>query len=313
MRGFRLTVLLALWLPLAAYAADRFEMQAQEVAPNVYAVLSGSLDFPSEANQGWNSNLAFIVTDDGVLVFDTGSSEAIGEALRQQIRQVTDAPIRWIINSHAHGDHWMGTAALMEEAGTEVIATTTTRDLIAEGGQGWIDDFNRMTGGAIGSVRVVVPETTIDQDTERSFGGVRTVMLVAEHAHSPGDMALWLPDHQVLLAADAVYEGRLPGTFDADIPGWIDFLHRLEALGAEVVVPGHGNVGDGATLVRQRDFFETVWALAEAGFEAGQLDFEVAETARTEMAHFETYYPDLQEGVGAIVSRAYLQVEATLF
>ncbi|QKT03114.1 MBL fold metallo-hydrolase [Ectothiorhodospiraceae bacterium 2226] len=313
-QGAAVLVLLALSLAVQAKPAtvDDYEMSAQEIAPNVYAVLTPSRDFPSAENLGWNANMAFVVTEEGVLVFDTGSSEVIGEAILRTIRTVTEAPIRWIVNSHSHGDHWLGNAAVAED-GTEILASARTRELIENDGLEWVRRFNDMTEGATGDSRVLPPNVTVSDNSARDFGGVRGEFYLSPHGHSPGDLVLWLPEQRVLLAGDVVYQGRIAGTFDADFQGWIALLEVLEALGAEVVVPGHGDVTEGEAVARQRAYFERLWAVVEEGFDEGLPDFEIAPRVREQMAEFETYYPDLQEGIGASVSHAYLQVEAAAF
>ena len=69
-------------------------MEAAQTAPGVYAVITPTRDLPNTENRGWNSNSAFVVTADGVLLIDSGSSQAIGESLRRVIAGVTSAPGR---------------------------------------------------------------------------------------------------------------------------------------------------------------------------------------------------------------------------
>ncbi|MEQ8574211.1 MAG: hypothetical protein RIB63_09120, partial [Fulvivirga sp.] len=64
------------------------------IAENIYSIVSPSIGLPTPENQGWNSNSHFVVTENGVLLFDTGSSEAIGNKIRKAIQSVTDQPVR---------------------------------------------------------------------------------------------------------------------------------------------------------------------------------------------------------------------------
>ena len=92
-------------------AGETFPMQATQVANNVYAIITPARDYPNPENRGWNSNSAFVVTTEGVLLFDTGTSREIGESIKKVIAAVSSKPVRWIVNSHAHGDHWLGNVA----------------------------------------------------------------------------------------------------------------------------------------------------------------------------------------------------------
>lgn len=145
-----LLLMAAAGLQAAATVGD-YAMKAEQVAEGVYAIVSPAQDFPNAENRGWNSNAAFVVTDEGLLVFDTGSSETIGKALIKTIRGVSDKPIKWVINSHSHGDHWLGNGAFVAENPAEMIASDVAIGLMNKNGFDWVDRFNNMSGGATGT------------------------------------------------------------------------------------------------------------------------------------------------------------------
>jgi cyclase len=291
-----------------------YPLEARSIAENVWAIVSPARGFPDPENRGWNSNAAFVVTGDGVLVFDTGSSEAIGAAMADIIGQITEQPVRWIVNSHPHGDHWMGNASLTN-GDTEVIATPATRDEIRDEHGRWISMFSQMTAGATGDPRVVVPNRTISERTTETFGGVEVELIPLGHAHSREDMVAWLPAQRVLLAADVVYVGTAPGTFDGNLRNWLDAHEVLLALDPQIVVPGHGDVGTREDIEIQKLYFETLWTLTEEGYELGQMDFEITPRIREALqAHgIDQRYVNLDERLGESVSRTYLQVEEAMF
>lgn len=291
-----------------------YPLEAQQVVEGVWAIVSPARVMPNAENRGWTSNVAFVVTGNGVLVFDTGSSEAIGAAMADVIGQITDQSVRWIINSHPHGDHWMGNGALAN-AETEVIATPAARDEIREEHGRWISMFNQMTAGATGEPRVVVPNRTIDELTTESFGGVEVELIPLGHAHSRDDMVAWLPAQRVLLAGDLMFVGTTPGTFDADIRNWRDVHDVLLALDPEYVVPGHGEVGTREDIEIQKLYFETLWNLVEEGYEQGLMDFEISPRIREALREhgIDERYPNLDDRLGESVSRTYLQVEEAMF
>ena len=294
-------------------ASDPFGMQLQELADGVYAIVSPARGFPDADNLGWNSNTAFVVTGEGVLMFDTGSSEQIGQALRAQIRHVTEQPVRWVVNSHVHGDHWLGNSAFMADQPEQIIASDITIELMHEQGAEWLSRFNSMTDGAIGEFELVPARDPVSESVSYQFADLEAYILRSERAHAPGDIALWLPQQRVLLAADVVYTERGPATFDSDVQGWIAMLNEMLALDPQVVVPGHGPVGGREAVENMRDFFQTLWDVVEEGYEAGMMDFEIAAQAREEMVGFEALYPGMSETLGEAVSHVYLQVEAALF
>ncbi|HEY0633907.1 MAG TPA: MBL fold metallo-hydrolase, partial [Gammaproteobacteria bacterium] len=263
-------------------------------------------------NKGWNSNAIFVVTKSGVLVFDTGSSETIGKALLKTIRKVTDKPVRWVINSHGHGDHFLGNAAFAGK-GVEIISSEQVKARIATEGYEWVSRFNTMTEGATGESQVVTPAIAVSKENRRNFGGVEVQVLFSGDAHSPGDIMFWLPGKNVLLTGDVMYTGRAPATFDANAQHWIAALERLHKMQPKVVVPGHGPVGDAQSIADLHDYLSTLWTLVIEGYDVGQADFEMLPAIRDKMARFETKFPGFNERLGESVSHLYLQVEAAAF
>lgn len=297
----------------AAAGVDDYKMKAEKVADGVYAIVSQADDFPNEENKGWNSNTAFVETAEGLLVFDTGSSETIGKALLKTIRTVSDAPIKWVINSHGHGDHWLGNGAFRSEKPEEVIASDVAIGKMKAEGYDWVNRFHNMTGGATGKFEPAPASDAVSEALERDFGGVKVQILFADNSHSPGDIVFWLPQKKVLLTGDTMYTQRPPATFDSDVQSWIAFLGRMEKLGAKVVVPGHGGVAGPESITELRNYFQTLWDLVAEGYDEGKMDYEIAETVREEMSEFEKPYPGMFDRIGESVSHVYLQVEEAMF
>lgn len=307
-----LLLMAAAGLQAAATVGD-YAMKAEQVAEGVYAIVSPAQDFPNAENRGWNSNAAFVVTDEGLLVFDTGSSETIGKALIKTIRGVSDKPIKWVINSHSHGDHWLGNGAFVAENPAEMIASDVAIGLMNKNGFDWVDRFNNMSGGATGTFTPVVAKNAVTQAMGRTFGGVEVQILFSGNSHSPGDIVFWLPQQKVLLTGDTMYTQRPPATFDANVKQWIAFLAEMGALEPQVVIPGHGPVAGAEAIGNLHDYFDTLWAIVEQGFEEGRMDYEIAPTVKEQMKRFEAEYPGLYDRLGESVSHVYLQVEAAMF
>ena len=265
----RLTAFLfiALFWPahaMSAAAPEQYPMSPEEVASGVYAVITPARDFPSPENLGWNANMAFVVTDDGVLVVDTGSSENMGVALRNAIRSVTDLPVRWIVNTHSHGDHWLGNYGFVDDE-PEIMAGSAAIARMEQQARGWIDSFNEMTEGATGDSRTLFPDTAVDESTERVLGGTQVVLLPSGDSHSPGDLAVWLPETRALIAGDVVYTDRAPSVWDGRVAQWIEFMDTLIALEPVVVIPGHGRIEGPETLARLKGYLTALWEGVEEG------------------------------------------------
>jgi glyoxylase-like metal-dependent hydrolase (beta-lactamase superfamily II) len=297
----------------AVASVDDYAMKAEKVADGVYSIISPAKSFPDAENLGWNSNSAFVETSEGILVFDTGSSETIGKALIKTIRTVSDKPIKWVINSHSHGDHWLGNGAFAAEKPAQMIASDVAIGKMEEMGYEWVDRFNTMTEGATGKFEPVAAKDAVVKAVERSFGGVKVQILFSGNSHSPGDIVFWLPQKGVLLTGDTLYTKRPPATFDAQVKQWAVFLKEMEELKPKAVIPGHGPVSDVSGLSNLRDYFTTLWDLVAEGYDEGLPDYEIAPGIKEKMKRFEAIYPGLYERLGESISHVYLQVEAAEF
>lgn len=289
-----------------------YNMKPQKIADNVYAVITPARDFPNEENKGWNSNCAFVVTPEGVLVFDTGTSAAIGAALRKTIASVTDKPVKWIINSHGHGDHWLGNISVADK-GTEIIATDMAKARAEKEGLDWVDRFKGMTGGATGDTKPLAPNKIINGKSSRNFGGVKVALIPSDSSHSTGDVLAWLPQQKILLAGDVVYTNRLPGVFDSKMQQWIKFLGELEKLKPAVVVPGHGDVGDIGDITRMKNYLQDFWQAVSKGFAAGKSDFEMRADVVKALDKYKQRFIGFDKYIGTDISNVYLKVEEAAF
>ncbi len=303
-----LTILLA----TNAAAASEITMQPQQVADGIYAVIPPTRELPNPQNRGWNSNSAFVVTGNGVLVVDTGSSTEIGDALKTAIAGVTDQPVRWILNTHAHGDHWLGNAAF-EDTVEKIYATPSVIDQITSQGENWVASFKRMTDGATGDSRIVPPDTPIDSRQERQPGNKRIVLFPSGDSHSPGDLLLWLPDDRVLISGDVIYSDRMPSTNNSNLQQWIMLLPELEQLQPDVVIPGHGSVTDVRGIARLHELLSALWQAVEEGVNNGLAAYETVPLVRERLDDFAGAYPGMDEKLSRDVPRVYLQVEAATF
>ena len=311
MNALLLSCLLILF-SINSYADYLSSMKATPVADNVYAILTPARDIPNPENLGWNSNSAFVVTKTGVLVIDTGSSETIGNALKQTIRQVTDKPVKWIVNSHAHGDHWLGNIAF-KDSNPVIYATSTVNDLTKSEGATWVENFKRLSEGATGDTPLLLPNKIIDERSELLLDETKIVLFPSGNSHSPGDLITWLPQQRVVISGDVVYSDRMPTTSASDITQWITMLDELQALDPAAVIPGHGDVTDVEGLRRLHALLSGIRDEVEKGYEAGLSDYEMLPAVLENLQQFEEYYPGFKDKLGRDISHVYLQIEAAEF
>jgi glyoxylase-like metal-dependent hydrolase (beta-lactamase superfamily II) len=222
------------------FAAEAVPVRAEKIGPHSYYVL-GLPGAASRANQGFMSNAGFVVTSAGVVVFDSLGTPALAQQLLVAIRKVTRQPIRRVIVSHWHADHYYG-LQIFKAAGAEIWAHEAARPALGSDAAAdrlaqrrellapWID----------ASFRVIPADIWLAGDTDFKLGGLTFRVRHVGPAHSAEDLALYVEEDGVLFAGDLVFKGRVPFVGDADSKAWLVSLDRLLGLKPRLMVPGHG-------------------------------------------------------------------------
>ena len=249
------TVMLAGWLSVASDVVA--ELEVTRVTDAVYSAI-GETQPPTYANRGHNNNLSFVLTGDGVVVINGGDNYLLASELHAQIRQLTAAPVRFVINENGQGHAFLGNAYWAEQGAT-IIAHRLAVEKIQRQGEASLLAMRERNQERAEGTSVVVPGRVMEEDRMTlELGGTRIEILRFGPAHSPGDISVWLPAQRVLIAGDIAFHQRLLGIFpDTDVAGWIDSFDRMASLPAEIVVPGHGTPTDMATITRYtRDYLQ---------------------------------------------------------
>ncbi|MDL2354555.1 MAG: MBL fold metallo-hydrolase [Pseudomonadota bacterium] len=263
----------------ADWVASTAPMALVKVAPHTWYV-RGEAGMVSAANQGFNSNAGFVVTRDGVVVFDALGTPGLGAALLARIRTVTRAPIRKIVISHYHSDHFYGLTAFKAAGPVEVIAQRAVRDYLATpaAAERLAERRHSLAPWVDARTAIVAPDRYLD-DAASSFqlGGMTFTILHAGPAHTPEDLMMLVKEEGVLFAGDVVFTGRIPFVGDADITPWLGAIERLAAARPKVMVTGHGahSTDAGADLALTRDYLSFLRTSMRAAVEQGT-DFEDA-------------------------------------
>jgi glyoxylase-like metal-dependent hydrolase (beta-lactamase superfamily II) len=228
-------------IPARANPADvTVPMQAVKLGAHSYFV-QGLAGAASSENQGFMSNAGFVVTRDGVVVFDALASPPLAEKLLEQIRTITRQPIKRVIVSHYHADHFYG-LQVFKAQGAEIWAHRAVEGATRSEGAAqrfeqrkevlfpWVDD----------DTKLLEADRFLQGDTDFEMGGLHFALRHVGPAHSSEDMAMLVREDRVLYAGDLVFRGRVPYVGDADSAAWIAALDKLIALSPRVLVPGHG-------------------------------------------------------------------------
>jgi glyoxylase-like metal-dependent hydrolase (beta-lactamase superfamily II) len=271
-------------------------------------VLLGPIQHANRSNQGYMINATVIVGDRGVILVDSGGSLEVGRHIASAVRRITGKPVTHVVNTHHHGDHYLGNAAF---EGATFISSEACRRMVLETGGEWLALMERDIGHPLPGTRPLAAGLTYPAGTrtEKSIHGVRLVFWVPPGSHTTGDLMVYLPDDRVLVAGDVLVSGVVPTLQDGFLKNWILTLDEIQGLGAARFVPGHGNVMSLADVKALRDALVGFHAAVQEGFRRGRSEEEIRKSLDlSAWQKLERSYV-----IGRNVNRAYLEVEADSF
>ena len=261
--------LLVLALSATPTRAQEPVFEFRRIGPGLYASLTGEAFDPSAY-----ANSVVIEGESGVLVVDTHHSPSAGRDLVAAIEERTSVPVRWIVNTHGHGDHVWGNSALLEAwPDAVVLGHPATRDRLVDDGTSQVAEERVRLGRRVGRIEAAVvsgelsaseveraedlllrtraqlreletlevlpPGELVSDRLTLDLGGREVLVLHPGPAHTDGDLVVWVPDARFLAAGDLLEEGPL-WLDGADVRGWSEALRTLRDLGAGRVLPAHG-------------------------------------------------------------------------
>ncbi len=204
-----------------------------------------------------DQTIGLVVGGERCLVIDTGTDEVHGAELTAAVRQVT--PLPWtVVLTHAHFDHFFGTAAFgacpvwaHERCCAALLAVEPHR-------QDWVARYRAQgrpdLAARLAAARLVMPTDLFTDRVTLDLGGREVALVHPGPGHTDHDVVVHVPDAGVVFAGDLVEQGAPPSAGPDSVPGsWPAALDAVLALGAAVIVPGHGEPVDRAFVLTQRD------------------------------------------------------------
>jgi glyoxylase-like metal-dependent hydrolase (beta-lactamase superfamily II) len=237
-----------------------------KISPHAYAITGLGFIPP------WSVNAGFIAGKSRILVVDTGPSRFAAQTILGYARSVRPAGAIVAVNTEKHTDHLLGNG-YFRDLGIDVMGHSAisrqSGDLAAE-----IEEMNRCIPQAFrrelneaavffDGTRVENPNVRITEETAVDLGGVEA-RIFPTAGHTSTNCSVFIPEDGVLFTGDCVVSGYVPNMEDptADLQLWLGSLDRIGRLGAEVLVPGHGNVLTGEAVGRE---IERIRRLVSAG------------------------------------------------
>jgi phosphoglycerate dehydrogenase-like enzyme/glyoxylase-like metal-dependent hydrolase (beta-lactamase superfamily II) len=272
MRRALVVLVLGLLMVAAGRAADDLPKMkfndVKEIAPGVFFRYS-SISATDKTVQFGGSNNIWVVFDDYVVVIDANFPKEAADVI-EAVKKTTDKPIRYVFDTHHHGDHAYGNA-VFGKAGASVVAQANCARLLRVNGP---DEFKKAGEGPTGRKDIAasslkVPNVVFDDKLVLDDGKQRVEFLFFGHAHTAGDGFAYLPKHKILCTGDACVNGAFNFMGHSDSASWIRALERAQQLDIKIVAPGHGPLAGKDLLETQKRYFVELRQVVRKGIDAG--------------------------------------------
>jgi glyoxylase-like metal-dependent hydrolase (beta-lactamase superfamily II) len=309
------TALVICFLPLSAFASEDIPDQYPqsplyskpvEVIPGVFSAI-GATGPPTYRNTGHNNNLSFIVTGEGVVVVNGGAAYVLAQALHDEIRAITDQPVKLVFNENGQGHAMLGNSYWAEQ-GVPIIAHADAAAEFEEYEAQILEGMRGYNRDKAEGTTLVGPTETFDDEYIVEMGDFRIEAKFLGPAHSAGDISIWLPKQSLVIAGDmAFHERMLPIFQDTMTADWLEtWDNEFEALGATYVIPGHGHPTNMAQVRRYtRDYLVYLRGKIQEHMDAGGDLAEAYYVDQSPYAHLDTFEELATKNAG----RVYEQME----
>ncbi|HTS37927.1 MAG TPA: MBL fold metallo-hydrolase [Candidatus Solibacter sp.] len=333
--NLRFAILLCLASAIAGNAQDKDLFDIKPMADGVYAAIA-------KPAYKVNCNAAIILLGDSVLVVDTHSKPSAARALIEQIKKLTDKPVRYVVNTHFHWDHYQGNQAYPSSwpAGVEIISSQATKENIENRGIPRVKyeiatmpkeieklkaDLAAATDAKqkaelqsnleqseaylaeLKTMQFTLPSITFDRSMIL-YRKSRTVeFLWLGNAHTNGDVWVYLPKEKILICGDALH-GWTPFMADSYPYDWIKTLDTAEKLDFDQALGGHGDVmHDKQTFELWKTYFHDLLdQTAQVYSNGASLEEAQKQVSRALVTKYASRFdPAFPQSVTANVTKAY--------
>ena len=259
-----------------------------EVADGVFVIPDGRVPLVP--------NVGVIVGDRAALVVEAGLGPRSGNIVHQIARDLAGNRPLFLTITHFHPEHGFGAQAFQDAT---VLYNRAQHEEFRQKAEGYLEQF-RSFGGAVAKeledVKFIDPHIVYDGGADLDLGGKTVQLRTMAPAHSRGDQVIFLPNERVLFTGDLVENRFYPifpfvPPYDVDVDGnhWITVIEELQRLEPNIVVPGHGEVGDTGLLTTTHEYLTLLRSetkrLAAEGHEADAI-------IRTLEPQLKARYPD---------------------
>ena len=287
----------------------------EKVSQHIY-VVHGTQQLPSPETRGFMNNPAAIVTKNGVIIVDPGSSKEIGQQLLKKVRKITKNPVIAIFNTHVHGDHWLGNHGIRTEYPiAPIYAHEKMIERLQSGNEfDWLKQLTTMTKGVIADTKPVNPNTGLKGGEKLELDGITLKIHHTGHAHTNHDIMIEVVNDKSLFFGDIVASKRVPNSdvpVDANFKGTINAIKTMTQDNIKLYIPGHGVSGGQEVPKASLKFLETLYSSVLKYFNQGLADYEMKDKVINDLKEFHDWN-NFNE-IGRVIHYTYQEIERDSF
>jgi len=254
---------------------------AQDLGPQIQKIKDGIYVY---VGKDLNSNCGIVLTQDGVVLIDSGHNPTDSRAILAAVKQLTPLPIRYLIDTEPHPDHTTGhfvfapPAIIIGHQGAGESMRGRERD--APGRIEKLAGTSAEIRSALQGYRFVTPHVEYRDKMTLNVGERSFELFYQKNVHSEADTAVWLPRERVLFSASGIVVNQF-NIFrpNVTIPDILAAAKTMKALNPEFVVPGHGIPGTVKIFEDTEKYYalllERVGKLVKAGKSLNEIQKEV--------------------------------------
>ena len=275
-----------------------YNLKPVQVSERVWCFF-GAMEMPTKENAGDMSNSCYIKGDDAWIAWDSGPSYIFAKQAYEAMQKIADMPVKAVIVSHEHDDHWLGNNYYKEVHHATIYGPASINENYY--GPRHIDgkDYPGMQTrmikalyqNAIRGTVLAKVDKSFEETTKLNISGVNLEYVKVGYAHSEEDWFLYLPDDKTVLVADVVMNGRVTSNRDGIVVGQINALNAIKSREWDHLVPGHGFITDKTAADESVLYFSLLKDRVLEKMEEGVIaDFITKEVTLDEFRDKDLYY-----------------------
>lgn len=285
-----------------------YKLKPKQVSENVWCFF-GALEIPTKENGGNMVNTCYIKGDNSYVLWDTGPSYVYAKQAYEAVSKIAGKlPVKHVILSHEHDDHWLGNNYYKEVHGAEIVGPESINKHYPIGHEE-SRMFKTLSENAIRGTKIIHVDKWYKEVIKFKIAGLNFEYVPVGMGHSVEDYFLYMPDNKLILAGDLVMNGRITSNRDGSVMGQLRALEMINSKNWTKLVPGHGFIIDKTATDESVQYFTLTRDRVQAAMDEGVDSTEIVEAVPLEEFKDKALY-DLLHATN--ISRAFMEFDMGL-